>query len=316
MSLSNILPYALSKGDTIGIIAPASSVQELEVELGIASIEARGYRVQRGKYLYASHADNGYLAGEDALRIDDLHRMFEDPSINAIFCAGGGYGSMRLFGKLDIELIRANPKIFVGFSDITSLHLAIGQSANRVTFHGKMVVGLDKLDSASTDCLWKQLESLEPFGLMPVDPERLTTLVPGEVVGELAGGCLCLLAHACGSKYSPDFRGKIVLIEDVGEPIYRLDRFLSQLINAGAFDETLGFIIGTATAWEKQEADPPKSTLDALWKSFFVPMNKPTITDFPFGHIHNPLTLPLGRGAKLDATNKTVALLEASVQRR
>jgi muramoyltetrapeptide carboxypeptidase len=136
--------------------------------------------------------------------------------------------------------------------------------------------------------------------------------VGGRAEGALAGGCLCLLAHACGSNFAPDFRGRIVLIEDVGEAVYRADRYLIQLRNAGLLQQAAGFVVGALTGWQKQEADPPRSTPDALWRDLLAPLGKPTITGFPFGHEANPLTLPLGVRVRLDADAKTLTLLESA----
>jgi muramoyltetrapeptide carboxypeptidase len=150
--------------------------------------------------------------------------------------------------------------------------------------------------------------------MLPADPETITTIVCGTVTGELAGGCLSLLASSCGSRHSPNFDGKIVFIEDVGEAIYRADRNLWQLRNAGAFDRAVGFVIGSLTNWQKFEADPPVNRPEMLFEDFFKSLGKPTISGFPFGHEPNPLTLPLGIQASFDADNKTLTLLEAAVQ--
>lgn len=303
-------PRTLKSGDTIGIVAPSSPIKEEGLRAGIAVLEARGYRVVVGEHILAKHVQNTYLAGTDVQRAADLNAMFARQDVDAIFCAGGGYGSMRLMDLLDWDTIRANPKPFVGYSDITSLHLALERKASLVTFHGKMVATLADMDETASHVFWRLLESPEPFGTLPADPDTLTTLVPGQAEGALAGGCLCLLAHACGSDFAPDFTDKIVLIEDVGEAIYRADRDLIQLRNAGLLDKAAGFVVGTITGWKRQEADPPLNSPDALWQDLLAPLGKPTIIGFPFGHEPNPLTLPLGVSARLDADARTLTLLE------
>ena len=182
-----------------------------------------------------------------------------------------------------------------------------------MTFHSPNATSLRNLDALSSDVFWRSLEQTEALGTLPANSDTLQTIVGGTAEGELAGGCICLLAHACGSRYPPDFAGKIVLLEDVGEAVYRVDRDLTQLRNAGAFDNAAGFVIGTITRWQQSEAEPPVNTPSALWQDFFARMGKPAIAGFPFGHEPNPLTLPLGVRAHLDATNRALTLLEAAV---
>ena len=304
----------LRAGDTIGVAAPSSPVEADKLKTGVALIEARGYRVVVGEHVLATMAGNSYLAGTDVQRAADLNELFARPDIAAIFCARGGYGAARLWELLDWQTIDANPKIFVGYSDITSLHLALARTANLVTFHGKMVTTLADLDETSLRVFWRILEDPTPFGTLPADPAAMQTLVPGTVEGDLTGGCLTLLANACGSPYPPDFRGKIVLIEDVGEAVYRADRYLFQLRNAGILREAAGFVVGTLTRWQKEEAEPPKNTPEALWQDLLVPLGKPTLVGFPFGHEPNPLTLPLGVRARLDANERALTLLESATQ--
>jgi muramoyltetrapeptide carboxypeptidase len=290
--------------------APASPIAPEALRRGIARIEARGYRVVLGEHVLETHPHHGYLAGTDAARAADLNALFAREEIAAIVCARGGYGSMRLIDRLDWETIAAHPKLFVGYSDITSLHLALARHADLVTLHGPMVSALPDLDATATEVFWRLLESPSAPGALPADPDALQTLVPGRSEGELAGGCLCLLAHACGSHFAPDFCGKIVLLEDVGEAVYRADRDLTQLRNAGLLDQAAGFVIGAITNWQKHEEDPPRSTPDALWQEFFGALGKPTLVGFPFGHAQNPLTLPLGVRACLDADARTLNILE------
>ncbi len=304
----------LQQGDTIGIVAPSGPVKPADLEQAIALITARGYRVVVGEHVLASMPGNAYLAGTDAQRAHDLNQMFARPDVKAVFAARGGYGAMRLFDLLDTDVLRANPKIFTGYSDITSLHLVLSHITDGITFHSPNATSLRNLDAQASEVFWRSLEQPEPLGILPTIPDAMQTIVPGVAEGALAGGCICLLSHACGSRYQPNFNGKIVLLEDVGEAIYRVDRDLTQLRNAGAFDGATGFVIGAITRWQQQEADPPTNTPDALWQDFFTPLGKPALAGFPFGHEPNPLTLPLGVQARLDATNRTLTLLEAAVR--
>ena len=295
-------------------MAPASPVPREELEQGVALLEGWGYRVVVGEHVLARHPSNDYLAGTDAQRVSDLNSMLAHDDIQAVLCARGGYGAMRLFDRIAWDSFASKPKLFVGYSDITSLHTAINQRCGWVTIHGPMVTALPKLDAEAAAVYCHLLESPTAFGTLPADPESIRTVTGGLVEGELAGGCLCLLARALGSPYAPDFRNKIVLLEDVGEEVYRADRDLMQLRNAGLLEQAAGFVIGNITRWQSHEPDPPLNTPDTLWQDFFGQLGKPVITGFPFGHEANPLTIPLGIRARLDANARTLTLLEAATR--
>lgn len=302
-------PKSLLPGDKIGIISPSSPVQADDLQRGIERIIQRGYQVVLADHVLSTVDSNDYLAGTDIDRAKDLHDMLVDDKVAAIFCATGGYGSMRLFPFLDTDILRRHPKLFAGYSDITSLHLVWNQHAEMVTFYGPNVTQLSRLNERASNSFWNLLENPREVQAIPSEPDETATLVEGTAEGELAGGCLCLLAHACGSRYTPDLKNKIVLIEDVGEAIYRVDRYVVQLLNAGALDQAAGFIVGTITDWQKKEPDLPVNTPQSLWADLLAPLNKPTITGFPFGHEPNPLTLPLGMRVRLDACARTVQIL-------
>jgi muramoyltetrapeptide carboxypeptidase len=307
-------PFALRPGDTIGIPAPSSPVPKEELEKGIAVIQARGYKVVLGKHVYEKAPTNDFLAGTDADRAADLNDLLTREDIHAVFCARGGYGAMRLWDRLNWKEIARHPKIVCGYSDITSLHLGLEHWCSLITFYGPNAGSLPRLDTVSADCFWRMVEKPETFGVFPADSSKMQTLVGGKAEGELAGGCLSLLAHACGSACTPDLRGKIVLIEDVSEASYRVDRYLTQLQNAGLLQQAAGFVVGTVTGWRKHEEEPPKSTPEGVWKDVLAPLGVPTIINFPFGHEPNPLTLPLGVHARLDADARTLTLLEPALQ--
>jgi muramoyltetrapeptide carboxypeptidase len=310
-----IFPRRLCPAHKIGIVSPSSPVNAADLEKGINCFQERGYSVELAPHALNQSGDAGlaYLAGDDSDRAKDINSFFSRDEIDAIICARGGYGAIRLVDRLDWNAIRAHPKIFVGYSDITSIHLGIARQRGFVTFHGPMAAAHAKLGDSAKAQFWHMLESPNAYGELPADTAAISTLVSGSAVGELAGGCLCLMAHSCGSKYGPDFSGKIVLIEDVGEAVYRADRNLWQLRNSGAFDHAAGFVIGSLTNWKSMEADPPLNTPSMLFEEFFGSLGKPTISGFPFGHEPNPLTLPLGVKAHLDADSKTLTLLEGAV---
>ncbi len=305
-------PPRIQPGHTIGIVAPSSPVKQSELDANISLLTARGYRTVVGDNVLATVPSNDYLAGTDAQRASDINRMFADDAIDAIFCARGGYGAIRLLDMLEWNTIRANPKVFTGYSDITSLHTSIASLADFTSFYSPNLMTLNSLDPMSTSSFWQMVEgnTHEDF-VFAADPATMTTLISGRTEGKLAGGCLSLLAHACGSRHAPDFTGCVVLVEDVGESIYRADRTLIQLRNAGLLDKAAGFVVGTITRWQQNEADPPQNSPDALWQDILAPFGKPTIIGFPFGHEPNPLTLPLGCRVELDATSRTLTLLES-----
>jgi len=308
-------PSPLYPGDTIGIVAPSSPVPPEELQKGIAVLEERGYRVFVGESVLATVPGSDYLAGSDAARVADIEAIFAREDIAAVICARGGYGAMRLLPLLDWEKIARHPRLFLGYSDITSLHAALARKAGLVTLYGPNLTTLPGLDETASRLLWRMLEDPIALGTLPTPGATLQTVVPGIVEGELAGGCLSLLAHACGSDFAPDFEDKIVLIEDVNENIYRADRDLTQLRNAGLLDSAAGFVVGTITHWQKKEADPPRNRPETLWQEIFGPLGKPTLAGFPFGHEPHPLTLPLGVHARLDAGAQTLTLLEPATLR-
>lgn len=304
-------PTCIQPGDTIAVVSPSSPVPEEDLRKGVALLEDRGYRVVLGEHVLATAPHCDYLAGTDEQRAADLNRMFAREDIDAIFCARGGYGAMRLLDLLDWDRIAGRPRVFVGYSDITSLHAALALRG-WVTFHSTMVSSLWKLSPPVLDLFWRIVEKPEPVGILPADADGIDTIIPGSAEGELTGGNLCLLAQACGSRYAPDFRGKIVLIEDVNDAVYHADRDLTQLLHAGLLQHAAGFVIGKLTGWEKHEAAPPRNTPDALWREFFARLGKPTVANFPFGHEPHPLPLPLGIRAGLDADARTLTLLDAA----
>jgi muramoyltetrapeptide carboxypeptidase len=304
-------PPRLQPGMTIGVIAPSSAVRDPRLQAGLAAIRARGYQVVTGDMLYNRH---GFLAGTDRGRAQEVTTMFGRKDIDAVFCARGGYGACRILEYVDWEIVRSNPKPFVGYSDITSLHLAIERFVGQITLHGPMVTTLgEDLSEEAKDCFWRMLERPEPPGTYSCQGSVMRTLVGGTAEGELAGGNLTLLCSAIGTPEMPDFRERIVLLEDIGEAAYRIDRMLVQLRRSGLLQQASGFVIGTATDWEKEEETTPVIRLEDIWRDHFEPIGKPTITGFPFGHVSSPLTIPLGCRAVLRADSCELTVLEPAV---
>ncbi|MEP6757403.1 MAG: LD-carboxypeptidase [Chthonomonadales bacterium] len=302
-------PNRLQPGMTIAIIAPSSGRRDDRFEPGVAQLESRGYNVKVMDHVLDQH---GYLAGLDRQRASDFTRAFADPEVNAVICARGGYGAMRMVDLVDWDVVKQNPKPFIGYSDITTLHLAIEKNCGRTTIYGPMVGALGgTLSSDALDCFWKMLESNEPFGLYPKQANPPVTLVPGKAKGRLAGGCITLLGGSIGTTEHTDFAGRIVVLEDISESIYRLDRTLTHLLRSTNLSESAGLVIGTNTDWAKEETDEIAITLDDLWQNIIAPLGIPTIVDFQFGHEPDPFTIPLGCMAELDATRGTLAVLES-----
>jgi len=297
------------------VAAPSSAVRDDRLQRGIEAIRARGYRVVESDHLYDRI---GFLAGSDVARAKDLSSLFERDDVHAVFCARGGYGACRTLDKVDWRVIASHPKVFVGFSDVTALHLAIHRYAGYPTIHGPMVVNLGgELSPTATDLFWRTIEVAEPPAALPAPPDRLRTLRGGFARGRLAGGCISLLAAAIGTPEAPDFRGRIVLLEDVGEAPYRIDRMLVQMQRAGTFAEVAGVVIGHVTppagCSDAAPGDEPLGLPD-VWRERIGSLGVPAIVGFPFGHVPDALTLPLGCDAVLDADKRQLTVVESAVE--
>lgn len=301
-----IRPKRLQPGDTIGIIAPSSPPNQENLERSLEFLEQQGLKWKFGKHI---NNTNGYLAGTDDERLRDLEDMFADPSIDGIICAGGGYGSARFTDRLDLQLIRENPKIFWGFSDITFLHTAIGLYSNLVTFHGPMLascVGKDTFHELSAKMFMQLFEPIELHYTEDISP--LETISGGVAQGEIVGGNLSLLADTMGTKFEVETKGKLLFIEDVGEEPYRVDGMLNQLRMAGKFSDAAGIIIG-----DFSEVDLKKTkssfTIDEVFDQYFGDIGKPVVKGFKIGHCEPHVAIPLGVEAKLDGNKKTLTIL-------
>lgn len=306
-----IKPARLRPKSTIGVVAPASPASSDRLEQGIRYLESLGYRIEVGRTLYR---ETGYLSGSDDERLDDLHEMFSRPDIDAIFCARGGYGTPRLLARIDYELIRRNPKIFVGYSDLTALQLAIFRQTGLVTFSGPMVAvefanGIDARTEAS---LWRTLcEPVAPGALQPLQ-QAYQGLAMGTASGPLLGGCLSLLINLFGTPYLPDLQRAILLIEEIGEQPYRVDRHLAQLRNAGVLQQAAAVMLGQFIDCLPAE-DRPSLSLEQIWQDYFAASPVPVIANVDYGHGAVKHTLPIGMRARVRAEPPSVEVLEAAV---
>lgn len=292
---------ALRPEGTIALIAPAGPAA-LDVEKAEQWMRNRGYglRIYPGVY-----ERDGYLAGSDKTRLADLHSAFADPDIDAIFCLRGGYGTPRLLDSLDFGLLRANPKPFVGYSDITALHLAINRYAGFVTFHGPMLNAdlLGDKQPPTESSLFSLLRGQLGAGSELAHPVAfpLTTLEPGIARGRLQGGNLSMIAAVMGTPFEIDAQGIILFIEDVNEPIYRIDRLLTHLRLAGKLAQVAGVLVGDVAGVDSM-------ALERLLKQTFAPLGVPVLSGWRSGHCDPNLTLPLGALVRLDAGEQRVVL--------
>ena len=227
-------PKKLNKKDVIGIISPASSPDELSrIQSGVKYLESLGYRVKVGTNVGKNH---GYLAGTDQERVDDIHSMFKDKNVKAIFTLRGGYGAFRLLDKIDYRVVKNNPKIFVGYSEITSLQMAFFEKAGLITFAGPMVAVdfYDEVSPYTNELFWATITSNKKLGKIKYpENQKMPHLQKGSVSGRLIGGNLAVFAALLGTDYFPNLTGKILMVEDIGELPYRVDRMLNQLRLSG-----------------------------------------------------------------------------------
>lgn len=301
-----IRPQRLQQGDTIGIIAPAGPPNQERLNRSLAFLESLGLQWRFGNSVKNV---NGYLAGTDDERLNDLHDMFADPTIKGIFCARGGYGSARFADKIDYQLMQENPKIFWGFSDITFLHTAMGLYSNLVTFHGPMLatnVAKESFHELSAKMFQQLFEPMELHYTEAIAPLEIVS--GGVAQGELVGGNLSLLASGIGTKFEVDTKGKLVLLEDVGVEPYGVDRLLNQLRMAGKLEDAAGFVVGDFADAAPKDQDE-SLTLDEVIDHYLRDLGKPVVKGFKIGHCEPHFAIPLGVEAKLDGDNRTLIIL-------
>jgi len=306
-----IKPSALKTGDTIGVIAPAGVVDSHELETGLERLKGIGFQVRVGRCVRNIFRT---MAGTDRERASDLLEMFSDPEIKAIVCARGGYGSARVIPYLDSDLIQLHPKVFVGSSDITVLLLYLVQKCGLVVFHGPMVgPNFGKASSSLTETFFmKILTRPKPAG--PLQLSGIKILKKGQAEGRLMGGCLSLLCSAMGTPYEPHTDGSILFLEDVREPLYRIDRMLTQLRAAGKFKKVRGILFG-----QMRECHPEQGAgycLEDVILDILDGLEIPVLFGVPSGHGTDNVTLPLGVQVRVSAEkegNSLVSFEEAAV---
>ncbi|MFZ5965955.1 MAG: S66 peptidase family protein [Bacillota bacterium] len=304
-----IKPRPLKQGAMIGLTAPAGAADYEDVIKAVSAIKEMGFEIKIGESCYARH---GYLAGNDHQRANELNKMFSDTSIQAIICLRGGYGTPRILDKLDYKMIKNNPKVFIGYSDITALHIAITQKSELITFHGPMAASdMGKgLDDFSKQSLIRAVFHGKSKGNMTnPEGEKIGCFVEGQAVGRITGGNLSLIASTIGTPYEIDTRNKILFLEDVGEEPYRIDRMLCQLLLARKLHDAAGIILGD---WKQCEPEEPSKSLSLLevFHEIICPLQKPTVFNVKAGHCSPMLTIPLGVKCSLDASIGKIEILE------
>lgn len=313
-------PKALKPGDRVAIIAPSTPTDEDKLQRAQEGL--RGLDLE--PVIFPScQKKHGHLAGRDQERANDIHAAFADSEIKGIICMKGGAGAYRLLPLLDYTLIRNNPKVFVGYSDITALHMVLNKLCRLVTYHGPMLVsdfflGENRLESFTLNSYKQALFGTQAAGRLENPPgEELGVLSEGSAQGELIGGNLSLLVSTLGSPWEIDVRDKILFIEEVGEAAYKVDRMLNALALAGKFKDCSGVILGSWTgckAEEKGSYDGRDLDLDSIFQEIIKPHNIPAILNLRAGHNYPAITLPFGVQVSMDTSVPEIVALEPGNQ--
>ena len=311
-------PARLRAGDTVGLVEPAGFTDDaFDLELVIETVKAMGLVPKPAPHLTARH---GYLAGKDQERAADFNAMYADPKVRAVFAVRGGWGSARILPYLDFDLIRRNPKLLIGFSDITALHMAIAAKAGFTTIHGPNAA------SSWGELSWTSFRSVAfeagtPLYRNPDATEdrlvqqswRTRTLRPGKARGRLLGGNLTVLTALMGTNYLPSFDGAILFLEDVDEAEYRIDRMLTQLALAGVLRRVAGVAFGQCKSCRASGPSLGGFTLSEVLSHHLAPLGVPAFQGALIGHVPNQFSIPLGVPAEIDAELGTIRILEPAV---
>ncbi|MES2766529.1 MAG: LD-carboxypeptidase [Bacteroidota bacterium] len=310
------LPAGLHAGSTVAITAPAGPVSLKELKDGIAVLKKYGCKVEIGKSVQNPNR-HPYLSAPDEFRAEEFMGFIERKDVDCILCARGGYGVMRILPMLDFEKIRQNPKIIIGYSDITALLIAVTQISNVVTFHGPVASSV--FNEFTLNYFSKTLFAPEgisaPFKNIEYFGKGLLTINEGTARGRLTGGNLAMIVSTLGTPYEIDTKDKILFLEEIEEEPYKIDRMLTQLWLAGKLQEAAGIALGVFTKCDepKRRRSRTGSALQDVLTARIKPLKIPCVYGLPFGHVVDKLTLPLGIAAELNATAKTFTVIEPSV---
>lgn len=291
-------PPRLKPGDTIGIVAPAGAFDQEIFAQGLCALQSMGFLTRVPEEIFDK---TGYLAGSDAQRARLLNQLFEDPYVQAIVCARGGFGCLRILPLIDFDIISAHPKVFVGFSDITALLSAITGRSGLVTFHGPMVTPLATAPELTRRSLTAAIASATP---LKISPAAGIVLQAGRAKAPVIGGNLNTLCHLLGTPFETEYKNHILLLEDRGEAPYRIDRMLSQMKLAGCFEDIAGIILGSFDDC---------GNLDDIYRIFkdcFQDIQIPILAGFDVGHGKQNLTIPIGMTATLDTDQQLLSFTQ------
>jgi len=314
--MKKIFPKRLKQGDTIGLVTPSGVITQKQLDETILKVEKLGYKTAYNNSVLSQY---GYFAGTDKERADELMEMFSNEKIDAILCVRGGYGAIRVLDLLDYEQIKANPKILIGYSDITGFLSAIYENCGLVCFHGPVGISSfnDYTISSFEDILLRPQNKYKyPYEREKDSEENpefdFYTITGGKASGELIGGNMSVLVSMIGSKYETNFENKIVYLEEIDEKTYKVDRMLTQLIQATNINKAAGIVLGIFKGCDA--GDEPRFKLKQAIDLAVKPLKIPTVYGFPFGHVATKMTIPTGVEAKLNADKKTLKLTEKAVE--
>lgn len=318
-----ILPGSLRRGSKVAITAPASAASTSDIQKMVDSLRSLGCTVELGKSLNRRHY---FLSADDKVRADDFNSFASRDDIDAIMCARGGYGTMRILPDIDFEALKKNPKVIIGFSDITSLLNAIYQETGMVTFHGPTANSTPNQFTLESFVSTLFRDNSRSHGLLQTSfqQEGVVGYNSGKAQGKLVGGNLSMLVSTLGTRFEIDTTDSILFLEEISEEPYKVDRMLTQLWLAGKFEHCNGFLLGafrncgggspkTKRGKVVHERNSTPTPLLASLKSRIISSGKPTLMGVPFGHISSKLTLPIGIRAELDPKNKSLCLLESPI---
>jgi muramoyltetrapeptide carboxypeptidase len=318
MTHTLIKPPRLRQGDLVGLIAPGGYTSDASIDKAVRNIEAHGFRVKQGANLRAVY---GNYAGSVQQRVEDLHAMFLDPEVKAVWCIRGGSGCISILSSLDYKMLRAHPKVLIGYSDITALHLALYKHAGLVSFHGPVAVS--GASDYAREHLLAVLTDPQPSYTIPMAVENsrraveephyaIRTTTHGQASGRLMGGNLSLVAALAGTPYAADFKNCLLYLEEVNEEPYRIDRWMTQLDLAVGFAKAAGVMVGICDNCGPA-GDGNALTLAETLDIHLKPLTIPAVSGYSFGHIRHQFTIPVGIRATLDTERQTLTLLEPAV---
>jgi muramoyltetrapeptide carboxypeptidase len=319
LSLALTKPKPLAEGGTIGVAAASSPFEERsELDRSVRWYEERGYRVKLAEGVYDR---DDFVAGDAAARARDINALFADPEVDLIQLLRGGYGASQVVPHLDFDVIGANPKLLVGYSDVTALHVAIRQRTGLVTFYGPGFTGMGspKRGDWSKERFIRAVTDPEPLGDVPSRPDDpyIGSLGKGRVTAPLVGGCLWLLRETLATSWEVDFDGAILFFEDVHCPPWYVDGMLTQLRNAGKLDRIKGVVIGEmykCEEWRQPESWLRSRSMEDVFEHHLEPLGVPILHNLPLGHGDHLCTIPLGVAATLDADTRTLTIEDSALE--